>query len=243
MSRFYHNEIPSCEIPWGWRDIVAVLLLVVIGALAFILLARAIVSITGWQVGSGMTSPVLYIASASIYGILLLGVYLFAARQSGWEALGIRRPPWWTITITPILLLVEMTGMVIINNMIAYLRGEMFVNPQIEAMTGGEPLAPYMLVLLLLLIAVLAPIAEELFFRGMLYGWLRQQWGTGVAIIASAAIFAVLHFIPLLIPALFFIGLVLALLREWSNSTIPCIILHMLQNGIVVIGMSLLLMQ
>jgi membrane protease YdiL (CAAX protease family) len=235
--------IPHPPLTWGWRDIVAVILLVGVGMFVLLTIVRLLTTITGWDVGVGLTSPVLYLVSTGIYGLLFYGVYQFAARQSGWQALGIRMPPWWTIGITPLLLIVEFTGMIAINKIIAQIRGKTFENPQIEALTGGQTIDPGALLLLLFLIAIIAPIVEELFFRGMIYPWLRTQGGPILAILASAAIFAALHFIPLLMPALFFIGLILGLLREWSKSIIPCILLHMMQNAVVVVGMSMLAAQ
>jgi membrane protease YdiL (CAAX protease family) len=97
-------------------------------------------------------------------------------------------------------------------------------------------LTPRDLIFLLLLIAVIAPIAEELFFRGMLYPVLRQRWSAPWAIGINALLFALVHFIPLLLPALFFIGLILAWVRERTQSIVPGILLHAMQNGLVVVA-------
>lgn len=192
---------------------------------------------------TGMASPALYISSAVIYGCMFLGVYWFAVRRSGWQSLGLQPAPWWSFAITPFLLVIELVGMAAINIIIAYVRGESFENPQLEAISGGQPLALPMLLLLLVLIAGFAPLTEELFFRGMIYSWMRQHWGRIVAIVGSALIFSVMHFIPIIMPALFFIGLILGILREWSKSLVPCFVLHMMQNTVVVLSMNLLLTQ
>jgi uncharacterized protein len=47
-------------------------------------------------------------------------------------------------------------------------------------------------------------------------------------------LFALVHFIPILIPGLFWVGFVLAWVRERSGSIVPGIVLHALQNGLVV---------
>ena len=114
--------------------------------------------------------------------------------------------------------------------------GGEFENPQVEALTGGSALSLRDLGLLLILVAVIAPIAEELFFRGMLYPVLRRRWSPQVAIVANGFLFALIHFIPILIPGLFFVGIVLAWVRERSNSLIPCMLIHALQNAVVLFG-------
>ncbi len=231
----------SSDIQWDWRDIGAVITLVGAGTFTIMMALRVATVYGSLDIDSGLTSPALYAASAGVYGLLILGVYWFAIRKSGWGAVGFRQPPWWTLAITPALLVAELFGMVAINNITAYLSGETFENPQVEALTSGGSITTQSFVFLFILIAILAPIAEELFFRGMLYPVWRRNWRRNVAIFATAGIFAALHFVPMIFPALFFVGLILGLLREWSNSIIPCIVLHMMQNGIVLIGMSIYL--
>jgi membrane protease YdiL (CAAX protease family) len=187
----------------------------------------------------GMSSPLLFAAGLGVYLMLLLAVYWFAVRRPGssWQLLGVRAfSPVW-LPLLPLLLLAQLLGMVIINTQIAiYFTGGNFENPQIEAITGGMTLTARDLLLLLLLIAVIAPIAEELFFRGMLHPVLRQRWSPRWAIVLNALIFALIHFIPILIPGLFFVGLMLTWVRERTQSVIPGAILHCLQNGLVVLA-------
>jgi membrane protease YdiL (CAAX protease family) len=66
-----------------------------------------------------------------------------------------------------------------------------------------------------LAVAVLAPVIEEIIYRGMLLPWLGRFMGKWPSILLSAAMFALIH--PLLdwdaraaVPGLFFIGVVLA---------------------------------
>lgn len=65
------------------------------------------------------------------------------------------------------------------------------------------------------LIVVVAPVVEEIVFRGMLLSRLRRSMGAWPAIVWSAAVFAVIHFVldrnaVLAVPGLFVVGLVLA---------------------------------
>lgn len=243
MNQFDKQYISSPPIGWNGRSIIAVFALVAASLFVVMALLRVIKMMTNLTMDTGMASPALYISSAVIYGCMFLGVYWFAVRRSGWHALGLQPASWWFLAITPFLLIIELVGMAAINIIIAYIRGESFENPQLDAISGGQPLALPMLLLLLVLIAGFAPLTEELFFRGMLYGWMRQHWGRVVAIVGSAFIFSVMHFIPLIMPALFFIGLILGILREWSKSLVPCIVLHMMQNTVVVLSMNFMLTQ
>jgi hypothetical protein len=86
---------------------------------------------------------------------------------------------------------------------------------------------------MLLTAGVLAPIVEELAFRGLLYRWLRERLGIWIAAFGSAIGFSVLHGIPGLIPAIAVLGLVLAWIYEITGTLWAPIIVHGIYNAIV----------
>lgn len=59
-------------------------------------------------------------------------------------------------------------------------------------------------------VVVIAPIVEELFFRGLLLGTMRRRWGTATAVVASSLFFGATHFQPLQFAGLTLAGLVFA---------------------------------
>jgi membrane protease YdiL (CAAX protease family) len=85
-----------------------------------------------------------------------------------------------------------------------------------------------------ILTTVMAPLAEELFFRGFLYGGLRR-YGVPIAAIVSGLLFGAVHIggspIGFLVP-LAALGIILALLYERTGSLYPPIALHALNNSI-----------
>lgn len=90
--------------------------------------------------------------------------------------------------------------------------------------------------LLLLTVAVAAPIVEEILFRGLLYPALRERWGVAGGALLSGAIFAAVHptiptgFLPLAL-----LGVAFALMTEWRGSLLPGIVMHGLHNGFVIL--------
>jgi CAAX protease family protein len=84
------------------------------------------------------------------------------------------------------------------------------------------------------LIAVAAPIAEEIFFRGMLFGGLRKRLSTLPAAAISALVFGALHATTGVsaVPPLIIFGFVLALLYERTGSLVPGMLLHALNNAL-----------
>jgi uncharacterized protein len=90
----------------------------------------------------------------------------------------------------------------------------------------------------ILLIVIAAPISEEVCFRGMLFGGLRERWPRIAAALLSGLIFGGLHALTGLsaVPPLIAFGFILALLYEKTGSIVPGIILHMLNNSVALLG-------
>lgn len=86
----------------------------------------------------------------------------------------------------------------------------------------------------LLGLAVLAaPVFEEFIFRGLLFGGLRRSMGVRQAMLASAAVFAIVH-PPLSMLPVFVLGLCAALAYEGTGSLLAPMITHALYNAVVV---------
>jgi membrane protease YdiL (CAAX protease family) len=85
------------------------------------------------------------------------------------------------------------------------------------------------------LVSVVAPIAEEFFFRGYFFGALRNWKGLWPAAIITGLVFGGIHVgsaeLALLLPLAFF-GFVLCLLRERTGSLLPCMVLHCANNSL-----------
>jgi uncharacterized protein len=88
----------------------------------------------------------------------------------------------------------------------------------------------------------LAPLMEELFFRGFLYPVLARGLGLPIAIFLTALGFAALHGAQLMFswgPALviFLVGLVLTMVRAKTNSVAAGVLIHMAYNGTITVAM------
>lgn len=86
------------------------------------------------------------------------------------------------------------------------------------------------LLLFFLVGGIVAPIAEEVFFRGILYGFLRR-WGVAVALVLSTAVFAVIHGFGHGLPLTQAVGGVLfAVAYEVEKNLLVPITIHCLGN-------------
>jgi membrane protease YdiL (CAAX protease family) len=86
-----------------------------------------------------------------------------------------------------------------------------------------------------LLVVVAAPISEELFFRGFLFGGLRGRMSFWPAALISGTIFGSIHLAGgsiEVVPPLIVFGVLLAWLYERTGSLGPPMMMHALQNGL-----------
>lgn len=83
-----------------------------------------------------------------------------------------------------------------------------------------------------LAVGILAPLSEEIVFRGAVLRSLLESktMGRWWAITVSSLLFAVAHLNPAQMPHVFLMGLLLGWLYERSRSLIPCTILHCANN-------------
>lgn len=84
---------------------------------------------------------------------------------------------------------------------------------------------------LLALVAVIGPVAEELFFRGVLYGWLRTRIGIGWALGVSAFLFSALHTDPFAFAPIFGLGLLFGWVYERTGTLAAPITIHVFHNA------------
>jgi len=110
----------------------------------------------------------------------------------------------------------------------------------VNAEQGAHPVVPILtkskdssiVYIIFILAVVVAPIVEEVMFRGAFYSWLRDRLNAPLSILISALIFAAIHPQGAIgILPLGFIGAVLAILREWRGSITSCIIAHACFNA------------
>ena len=94
------------------------------------------------------------------------------------------------------------------------------------------PHEPLSVALSFVLVVVGAPLAEELAFRGLLFGDLRPRYGFSVALVVSAALFALAHWesTHLYAAAVLPLGLLLGYVRERTGSVRASALLHAIYN-------------
>lgn len=227
-------------VPWRLRD--AALLM----AVAFGVLALSAVGMLGlYQLqGAPRAAPpqpplALAVLATDLYYLsILAGVWLLVVRRYGvrWSTLGLRLPRRSGLPMALVLCVLLAAGTVALVMALAWALGQAGAPVQFALIDGLPARTDPLFVAVVAGSLLLTPVAEELLFRGVLYQSLRRRGGVILATTASATIFALLHFQPVMLPELLLLGIVLAVSFEQTHSLYPSILMHMAYNGAIIIA-------
>ncbi len=135
------------------------------------------------------------------------------------------------LTIVPLVFLISL----IMNTLIDNQNGS---NPLLEIVLNNNNYLSF--ILLFITTTLLAPLFEEIIFRGILLPTLSRDFGIILGIIISAFIFALAHLSLGEMPPLFVLGLGLGITRIASGSLLSSVIMHSLWNGLTFFNLFLL---
>lgn len=216
---------------WAVSDLWLGLALLLLGYVA--VLAIAVVIHTRTPAEADATLP-LAVVSFGFTVWLGAAVLIIAARRDlSMRQLG------FTATTSPVrwvlLALVGAWALVTAWNVLVQL-AERASGTDLGRLTEGNlpptPDDPMVLVVLGLSTVVAAPLAEELFFRGFLFGALRERMGVVAALVLSGLVFGLVHIEPSVIVPFWAVGALFAWIYHRSGSLWTTIGAHAIFNGI-----------
>ena len=94
---------------------------------------------------------------------------------------------------------------------------------------------PVDLILILVRAIFLAGLAEELLYRGLLFGWLRSHLSDGPVIAITSALFALQHFYPALMIVAFLYAVGAGWIRTRTGSTLNTLVMHVLSDSLLLV--------
>jgi len=212
------------------------------GTGSLVVLAVLVLAMLGfWVAGMGLASALggatrggMLLAMWAQTGILCVASLLLL-RRAGPQAPGEGTQGWVRTYFIGLGLLITLAPRVLMT--LAWLALLLSASPQdnqhpLMGLVEQGPMGALGWVLLAVPTALLAPVGEELLFRGLLLPWLHSWMGRTVALVASAAIFASLHaFYGIFTGWILFLGLLLGWARLSSGGVRAPILLHMTINS------------
>ncbi len=170
------------------------------------------------------------IAAIVQYGFML-GILLLIARGLPLrEAFGLRRPGSWprAVAYSAIALVAIWVASAALAPFLDANEEQGFVPDEWDSSRAGAFAAFFISV------AVVAPIVEELTYRGLGF-YLLVPYGTLVAVVGTGVLFGVAHGLLIALPVLVIFGLAVGWLRAKTESVYPSMILHGIFNGVALI--------
>ena len=232
------NQIEQTTLKPRWRELI---LYLSVGFGLYFLASLPLL----FFIGSDLTDITLTITVAIgiINAVCLIGtVYLTGIRRGkiSWAGIGFFPPKidtkWILVGVVVSLILIPIRAL--IGALV-----ELAINGNLESLrvrgdllfAGAEPNILNFL-MSFLIIGVIVPISEELFFRGLLYRWFQLRFRLWPAILLSSLLFGLAHYDSLAVMiSSFVLGIANAIAMERTKAIWVPILMHTVTNGVAVI--------
>ena len=220
------KEAQVYVVPWSITDTWIGVALLVVLSLAMV---TAVLLGIGKQAAQG--AGIIFLELVYIVPVALI----FAWRRISWKYLGFGKFSLQTMALGCGTLVIGYVFILLHNSILSALKID----------TQGDQISKIFSKLdspiwLFLASVVIAPLVEEIFFRGFLFQGFRQKYGWVAAIFLSSFFFAAAHLDPVAFIPTFILGCVLAYTFHRSNSLWPGIIFHFLINAFGLISLYII---
>jgi ABC-2 type transport system permease protein len=206
-----------------------------IAALAFFVLQGLCAMVLGVaKIPLGATAVIAFVVAGAIVVVVTLVVFWRAKVRGLFASVGLLREPGsGGLGLTGACLLGASAGLAAAAFAAGYARvvNAIPLLEELEDQSGDLPVQ--MGIWLPVLAVAVAPIFEEFIFRGLVFRGLRRSTNTTLAILGSAAVFAIVH-PPVSVLPVFVLGLAAAWSFERSKLLVSAILAHAVYNAVVV---------
>ena len=183
---------------------------------------------------AGADEPAPTVAGTIVQNLALIGVAVALAwrtrRPKAWH-FGLRRTRFWPA--------LGWTALGLVAFFIAAIAYSALIDPEVEQTTLDDLNAretALATIATAVLVCVVAPVGEEIFFRGFIYRSLRGSLNVWLAALIGGVLFGLVHLPtgPDAVPMLTILGVIFCLIYERTGSLYPVIGLHAFNNTIAV---------
>lgn len=230
------TEDQTLPLPkWGMWSAIGLTLFAIVATLVGGFVAAAVLTL---DMNSDLSSAIMGLALCLPY-VAVIGLLSLVTRRKGLplaQGVGLRPVSVWRIA--PFALVVAFGARLLTGlwGLLLQAFGVDLPGSRIDP-TALLPPGVVGIVFTVLAACVLAPIAEEMVFRGVLLSALTERWGERVGIVVSAAAFAAVHIYPFAMVPIFALALVLARLFLRSRTLWLPVAVHMLFNTLGVVAL------
>lgn len=204
---------------------------------AVVLVSSGILEPSTFDPEAGGAGLFALVVASQLAGLIVTLLFLRLRRVPVRPLLGVVRPLGRNLAIGTGLGVLAVLASTLVVSLLVALTGSEAVPEQV--LSGGLMETPIELALAVIAAVVLAPIAEELLFRGLLHRSLRRGLRIIPATALSSVLFAVVHVDvafsqPLALVGLTLVGVILAVAYERTGSLIVPIVIHAVHNAVTI---------
>ena len=228
---------PRPQVPWTPRHVVISLVVVAVifgTAIAAILGLVEFVDIEGWG-----EHVVLLAAVILLHGSMLLTVWFFAVRprDGRWALLGFRRVKPISTTLIVVFGVAIAQSAVVGYTLLVQQLGIDFLIPSDLPREWAD--APVSFAIIAISAVIVAPLVEEIFFRGFMYQALRRTMAILPAALLTSLVFGIAHIDPAIIIPIAVVGMILLGIYRWTGNLWSSIITHAGYNAVAVAALAI----
>jgi len=218
------------RLPWGFGFAAFA-----VAILITILLAGIAAAVAGVEPGKEQSPTFTIVATVIQDSALVAAAILFAAlvaRPRAWH-FGLRRTALWPAVGWAVVGVVSFYVFAGIYGAIVDPDAKQRITESLGADNGTLGL-----IVAGCVVMILAPLAEEFFFRGFLYRTLRGRFSIGVAALIDGLVFGFVHYSfdgpdqLLILPPLMALGVIFCLVYEQTGSIWPVVAMHAFNNAV-----------
>jgi membrane protease YdiL (CAAX protease family) len=241
---------PTPDSPWSLRDPILIYVAALVASLAGLIVAHfaGVVDLVEFADPDNSDSDsqlprIILVAALAQYGAMYLGLQLLSKRKGTGNFqedyhLHVSSNDWPFLLYGAGLLFVSAIAL---SGIFSWFGVDAPTQEVVEAAESSENFGETAVIVLV--IAVLAPILEEMLFRGVLLDVLKSRMALNPAIWMTGVVFGVVHLTDpaalLLVPALVGLGVILGYARERSGGSLSRpILMHMGFNGVTAVALA-----
>ncbi|HEY2596121.1 MAG TPA: type II CAAX endopeptidase family protein [Chloroflexota bacterium] len=232
-------------------------------AIALMLALGAAVGIVTWSIANVVdpswvaTTDFIVLVVAEVYAAVIVALLIAFGGPSGLrDRLGFRFTSGHDLSLALGVDLLCAVGLVAVYLLFSPVFGPPLTTaiPALKSVTDVTRLPSadlFTLILIFVRVFLLVAPAEELFFRGALYGWIRRYLPATPTILITSVIFGFEHTVPgmpmptmfFLVPLGFVFGVGAGWVRERTGSTLNTAVMHVLVDAALLLVASLLILK
>ncbi|MCL4489042.1 MAG: CPBP family intramembrane metalloprotease [Chloroflexi bacterium] len=224
------RQVPA--VPWGILDIVLAIIVAGLAVLVLNLVALGLSLVMGVSLEQNGSALAIFLAVQDLIVVGAALLFSTARYRVGFDRLGLRP---FSVPAGCAMVVALLMASYAVRALYAVVAMAFGVQISPQAVLSQLDVRGAGFIFTFIAAAVIAPIAEETFFRGFMYGGLRKRIGVVGAMLVSTIFFTALHLSADLFVPIFFLGLFLAWLYEYTGSLFPGMLLHAANNAISLI--------